>query len=103
MKDIDPRSSRTRRSLGGTTSLIGAAHFVAPRIFDPFNRLGFPNNVRTFTYVNGAVETVIGVLLLRPGARRPSTVVSACYISYLAVCIVATHLRHWRGDGRSIQ
>jgi uncharacterized membrane protein len=73
--------------------VVGVAHFVAPRYFDSINRLGFPNRARTFTYVNGAVETIIGVLLALTRARRQSTVVSACYVAYLTIAILNTQLR----------
>jgi uncharacterized membrane protein len=101
MADIDTRAARTRtrRALGLVTSAIGVAHFLVPRFFEPFNRLGFPNHARTFTYLNGAVETTIGLLLLRTHTRRPSTVVSACYITHLAISIFRTQLRARRGDG----
>ncbi len=98
MTDIDPRSARTPRALGLLGGLIGVAHFLVPRIFDPFNRLGFPNHARTFTYVNGAIETALGVLLLRPHTRRPVTVVSACSITYLTISILRTQLRTRRAD-----
>lgn len=88
----------TRRALGLITSLIGVAHFLVPRIFDPFNRLGFPDHARPFTYIHGAVETTIGVLVLRERTRRASTVVSACYLSYLTISILRTQVRTRRGQ-----
>ncbi len=103
MTDIDRRSARTRRALGLLGGLIGLAHFLVPRIFDPFNRLGFPNHARTFTYVNGAIETSLGVLLLRTHTRRPTAVLSACYISYLTISILRTQLRARPGDGHLVQ
>ncbi|WP_082968879.1 DoxX-like family protein [Mycobacterium sp. E2699] len=93
MNNIDTRSERTRQALGLLGGLIGVAHFLVPRIFDPFNRLGFPNHARTFTYVNGAIETALGVLLLRADTRRPTAVLSACYITYLTISILRTQLR----------
>lgn len=103
MTDIDTSSARTRRALGLLGGLIGVAHFLVPRIFDPFNRLGFPNHARTFTYLNGAIETALGVLLLRAHTRRPSIVLSACYIAYLTVSILRTQLRTRGGDGHPVQ
>ncbi len=103
MTDIDARSARTRRALGLLGGLIGVAHFLVPRIFDPFNRLGFPDHARTFTYVNGAIETALGVLMLRAHTRRPTAVLSACYITYLTISILGTQLRTRRGDGHPVQ
>ncbi len=102
MTDIDTPSARTRRALGLLGGLIGLAHFVVPRIFDTFNRLGFPNHARTFTYLNGAIETALGILLLRAHARRPTAVLSACYITYLTISILRTQLRTRRGDAQPV-
>lgn len=103
MMEVDTRNARTRRSLGVVGGLIGVAHFLVPQIFDPFNRLGFPNHARTFTYLNGAIETALGFVLLRAHRRRPSTVLSACYVTYLTVSILRTQLRTRRGVGHRIQ
>ncbi|WP_374025777.1 DoxX-like family protein [Mycobacterium sp. HNNTM2301] len=103
MADIDARGARTRRALGLLAGLIGVAHFLVPRIFDPFNRLGFPNHARTFTYVNGAIETALGVLMLRADTRRPTALLSACYISYLTISLLRTQLRTRRGDSHPVQ
>ncbi len=78
--------------MGLTVSLIGAAHFVVPRLFDPVNRLGFPDHARTFTYVNGGLETLMGLLMAMPRTRRLSMVVSACYVTYLGIAILLAQL-----------
>lgn len=103
MTDIDTRSARTRQALGLLGGMIGVAHFLVPRIFDPINRLGFLNHARTFTYINGAIETALGVLLLRAHTRRPVTVLSACYITYLTISTLYTQLRMRRGDAHPVQ
>lgn len=90
MTDLDARPSRTRQCLGLSASLIGVAHFVAPRYFDPINRLGFPNHVRTFTYINGGMETALGLLTANPRSARLSAVLSTCYVAYLTTAIVLT-------------
>ncbi|OBK98403.1 hypothetical protein A5645_03420 [Mycobacterium asiaticum] len=63
---------------------IGLSHFLWPSAFDPINRLAFPRYPRRFTYVNGAIETAIGVLMVRSETRRLSRVAGACYATYLA-------------------
>jgi uncharacterized membrane protein len=89
----------SRQRLGLSVSLIGLAHFIAPRYFDPINRLGFPSHARTFTYVNGALETLMGLLMASPGTRRQSTVVSTCYAIYLTTAILLTQHRTLRARG----
>jgi len=92
MTDIDTSGARKRRRLGFIVSAIGLAHFVFPASFDPVNRLGFSDRARTFTYVNGALETTIGVLIASPRRRRATTFVSACYTAYLTVSVIRTQL-----------
>lgn len=96
---INADTARSRHRLGLAVSLIGLAHLVMPRYFDPINRLGFPNHARTFTYVNGALETIIGTLIALPQARRQSRVVSAFYVTYLTIAILGTQLRTRRDRG----
>lgn len=62
---------------------IGLLHFLRPQLFDPINRLGFPGHTRQFTYVNGAIETAIGILMVSPRTVRLSTFTGACYATYL--------------------
>ena len=67
---------------------IGLSHYLWPRLFDPINRLGFPNDPRRHTYINGAIETAIGVSMARPETRWLSTIASACYTVYLTGNII---------------
>ena len=65
---------------------IGLLHFVFPTAFEPLNRwLGFTENTRRHVYVNGAVETAIGLLLARPMTRPISASLGAAYGLYLTV------------------
>lgn len=67
---------------------IGLSHFLWPRAFDPINALGFPNHPRRHTYINGAIETAIGVLMARSETRGLSTMAGACYLTYLTGNII---------------
>ncbi|OCB35580.1 hypothetical protein A5676_23610 [Mycobacterium malmoense] len=80
--------------------VIGVAHFLVPRIFDPINRLGFAEHARMFTYINGAIETTIGVMMANPRTKRLSAVVSACYVIHLTSNVVRSQLRIQRGGSR---
>ena len=92
------RSERGReRCVAVIVTVIGVAHFLVPRIFDPINRLGFAEHARTFTYVNGAIETTIGVMMANPRTRRQLTIISACYVIHLTSNIVRNQVRIRRG------
>ncbi len=81
---------------------IGLSHFLWPQVFDPINRLGFPEHVRRFTYINGAIETAIGVLMVPPQTARLSTLTGTCYATYLIGNIIrARTTRRLRAYGNS--
>lgn len=91
---VRPRPNRPVRATGAIS--IGLAHFLAPRVFEPFNRLGFPQHARTFTYINGGIETTLGILTAIPRTRRHAYGLGLCYITYLTTCIIATQIRSRR-------
>lgn len=86
---------------GWAAVIVGLAHFLAPRVFYPFNRLAFPVGVRTFTYIHGGVETLLGVLTVADGTRRPAKVLGIGYLGYLATCITVTQIRRRRAASSS--
>lgn len=88
------RSDRAREQcVGVIVTVIGVAHFVVPRFFDPINRVGFGEHARMFTYINGAIETTIGVMMANPRMSRQLTIVSACYVIHLTNNIVHNQVR----------
>jgi uncharacterized membrane protein len=105
MTDTNTRGLRAGRYQGLAVVAIGISHFLVPRAFDSINRLGFPEHPRKFTYVNGAIETMIGVLIAVPRTRRQLPVVSACYVIYLTGNIIRTQTgicnRQVRVSGRA--
>jgi len=85
--------SRGERHRALATTAIGLSHFLWPGVFDPINALGFPDHPRRFTYINGAIETAIGVLMARSETRRLSRVVGTCYVTYLAGNVIRTRAK----------
>lgn len=68
---------------GLIVTAVGLVHFVRPQWFDSINRMGFPANPRRFVYINGAIETTMGLLTLHPRTRLLSRVVSVLYMIHL--------------------
>ncbi len=94
------RSERGREQrVAVIVTVIGVAHFLVPRIFDPINRVGFAEHARMFTYINGAIETTIGVMMANPRMSRQLTIVSACYVIHLTSNIVRNQVRIRHGGG----
>lgn len=82
-----------RRIRGRAALAIGLAHFAFPNLFDPINRLGFPGHARTFTYINGGIESAMGVLMASRRAQRQANILAVCYVVYLTgnfICARAT-------------
>lgn len=96
MTDIGIRRQENRPVQAAAAISIGLAHFLAPRLFERFNRLGFPHHARAFTYINGGIETILGTLAAIPRTRRRAHVLGLCYITYLTTCIATTQLRSRR-------
>jgi uncharacterized membrane protein len=88
MTETNTRGLRTGGYQGLAVVAIGILHFLVPSAFDPINRLGFPDHARKFTYINGAIETMIGVLMAVPRTRRQLVAVSVCYVIYLTGNII---------------
>ena len=88
MQDTARYRSAIHRYRAPVIVAIGLSHFLWPKLFDPINKLGFPNDPRRYTYINGAIETVIGVSMAQPEARRLSTIISTSYVVYLTGNII---------------
>ena len=74
----------TQIAVGLAVTAGGIAHFVRPAAFEPLNvNLGFAQNTRRHVYVNGAIETAIGLTMLSPRAKTANRILSVAYPAYL--------------------
>ncbi|WP_231968744.1 MULTISPECIES: hypothetical protein [unclassified Mycobacterium] len=99
MTDIKIRRRQNRPVHAAAGICAGLAHFLAPSVFEPFNRLAFPRHARAFTYINGGIETTLGILAALPRTRLHAYTLGVCYLAYLTTCIVATQVRSRRFSG----
>jgi uncharacterized membrane protein len=82
-------TSSSRHALFGVAiSAIGLAHIVRPELFESLNRQMFTRNIRRHVYVNGAIETLLGVAVIVPPTRRFVPVLGALYVTYLGGNII---------------
>ncbi len=66
----------------------GVAHFTSPRLFDGITKQAFPRDTRRHLYVNGGIETAIG-LGFSSRKTRPLAIVGLIgYGAYLAGNVV---------------
>jgi uncharacterized membrane protein len=61
----------------------GAAHFAAPRFFDPISKAAFPEDTRQWTYRNGATEVALGLALTTRKTRLLGLAGTAAYAYWL--------------------
>ena len=73
---------RSARLVGLAVVASGLAHFVAPRLIEPTTKPLFPNNTRRHVYVNGGLETVLGLGLWVRRSRRAAAVGLIGYTAY---------------------
>jgi uncharacterized membrane protein len=61
----------------------GAAHFAAPRLFDPLSQAAFPDDPRQATYRDGAVEIALGLALTSRRTRLLGLAATGAYAYWL--------------------
>ena len=66
----------------------GVAHFVRPELFDDITAQAFPHDTRTHVYIDGGIETAIGLALISRRTRRLGVVGLLGYGAYLAGNVV---------------
>jgi uncharacterized membrane protein len=67
-------------ALAGT----GVAHFVKPALFEGITAPLFPNDTQKYIYVNGSIETAIGLGLAVRQTRKLAVAGLVAYGAYLA-------------------
>ncbi|MGX1771690.1 hypothetical protein ACWIGW_06205 [Nocardia brasiliensis] len=90
-----PPDSVRARAFGLGLAGTGAAHFTAPRAFDPLTARAFPRATRRWTYRNGLTEMVLGLAIT---FRRSRPIGSVGFIAYLA--FLASRLAGARPTGQ---
>lgn len=83
-------NSPLARVAGLGLAAVGIAHFTNPGLLDQLTRQAFPENTRTHTYIDGGVETVLGLGLILPRTRRFAAIGALAYAAYVG----ANAVRH---------
>jgi uncharacterized membrane protein len=78
------KNSRAARFAGLAVAGMGLAHFTSPQLFDEITKEAFPRNTRRHLYVNGGIETALGLGLNSRRTRAASIVGLIGYGAYLA-------------------
>ena len=67
---------------------VGVAHFVKPELFDDVTAQAFPRDTRKHLYIDGGMETAIGLGLAAQKTRKLAVVGLLGYGAYLAGNVV---------------
>ncbi len=73
---------------GAVLAATGLAHFARPQLFEPITAPVFPDDTRRHIYLNGGIETALGVGLAVPKTRKIAAAGALGYLGYLAVSAV---------------
>ena len=80
--------SKVARLVGLGLAGLGVAHFAKPEVFEPLVEPAFPTNTREHIYVNGAIETAVGLGLIVTPTRKFAAVGLLGYVGYLGFNVV---------------
>ena len=78
------KGSRIAGVVGLAIAGVGVAHFISPQLFEPITKSAFPRDTTQHLYINGGIETLLGLGLANRSTRRLATVGSIGYLAYLA-------------------
>ena len=78
------KNSRAAKVAGLAVAGIGLAHFTSPSLFDGITTQAFPRNSRQHLYINGGIETALGLGLSARQTRPLAVVGTIGYLAYLA-------------------
>ncbi|QZT60590.1 hypothetical protein [Mycolicibacterium austroafricanum] len=77
-------NSRAATIAGLALAGAGVSHFVAPALYEGLTKPAFPTNTRQHVYVDGAIETAVGLGIASPKTRKLALVGLVMYLLYLA-------------------
>jgi len=81
---VPKQNSRAVRFAGLGIAGVGLSHFVRPQLFESITVSAFPRNTRQHIYINGGIETAIGLGLAAPKTRWLAVLGTVGYGAYLA-------------------
>jgi uncharacterized membrane protein len=81
--DSPKQSSRSLQIGGVVLAATGLAHFASPGAFEGITKSAFPRNTRQHVYIDGGLETALGLALISPKTRKLALIGGIGYLAYL--------------------
>jgi len=88
LTDKNSGGSRFATLAGLGVAGVGVAHFVRPELFGDVTQRAFPRDTRKHVYIDGGIETAIGLGLVSPKTRKLAVLGLVGYGAYLAGNVV---------------
>jgi uncharacterized membrane protein len=85
---VSKENSRAATVTGLALAGTGVSHFVVPQVYEGFTKPAFPTNTRQHVYIDGAIETAVGLGLAAQKTRKLAVVGLVLYLLYLAGNVV---------------
>lgn len=76
-------NSRAATVAGLALAGTGLSHFVAPHLYEDLTKQAFPNDTRQHVYIDGAIETAVGLGIASAKTRKFALIGLAVYLIYM--------------------
>ncbi len=79
-----PKEDSRAATIGGLALAgTGLAHFVVPQLFEGMTKAAFPADTRQHVYIDGGIETAVGLGLAAQQTRKLAILALIGYLLYL--------------------
>lgn len=85
---MSKENSRAASVAGLALAGTGLSHFVAPQLYENFTKPAFPTNTRQHVYIDGAIETAVGLGFAVQRTRKLAVVGLVVYLLYMVGNVV---------------
>jgi uncharacterized membrane protein len=85
---VPKQNSRAATVAGLALAGTGLSHFVVPHLFEGATKAAFPTNTRQHVYIDGGIETAVGLGLAAQQTRKLAVVGLIGYLLYMAGNVV---------------
>ncbi|MEZ0340297.1 hypothetical protein ACAG25_09985 [Mycobacterium sp. pV006] len=75
--------SRPATIAGLVLAAAGLSHFIAPQLYQKLTEPAFPTDTRKHIYIDGAIETAVGLGIAAPQTRKFALAGLVAYLLYL--------------------
>ena len=84
-----PKENSRATTIGGLALAgTGLAHFVVPELFEGMTKPAFPTNTRQHVYIDGGIETAVGLGLAAKKTRKLAILGLIGHLLYLTGNVV---------------